>query len=280
MSKKVFLPLIALVLVGCNTSMQEFFLNPVQSVNPYSVNIEPKPIKSRTVVICRGKQCAPAKLSMSKEYIHNSLSHLLSNNNHKTALICEADAGSRVCTETYVSIPISVGVTPAHMYLDSVRLSDVAVGRKNKQIDLTLNYNVTYNGQSADCIPAKTIAYAQTVNNIILEDSGYSCKMTAIGQSSIKTLLAIDYIDLDYGFIGGYYSIGVSGPAYGGGHGYLLIRLPKDAYPLAPALTAPGNSKAQTSIKEHINFGKPESEESSHEQTPRNTNVQIFPIKQ
>ena len=32
-----------------------------------------------SVVVCRSKQCAPAKLSMSKEYIYNSLMNLLEN---------------------------------------------------------------------------------------------------------------------------------------------------------------------------------------------------------
>ena len=52
--------------------------------------------------------------------------------------------------------------------------------------------------------------------------------MTTIGSSTIKTLFAIDYIDLDYGYVGGFYSIGVSGPTYGGGNGYMMIRFPKD----------------------------------------------------
>ncbi|MBS5861316.1 hypothetical protein KID03_07775 [bacterium] len=72
-----------------------------------------------------------------------------------------------------------------------------------------------------------------------MEDAGYTCKMTAIGQSTVKTVFAIDYIDLDYGYIGGSYSVGISGPAYGGGNGYMLLRLPRNAYPLDPSLQAP-----------------------------------------
>ena len=61
-----------------------------------------------------------------------------------------------------------------------------------------------------------------------MEDNGYTCKMTTIGNTIVSTMFAIDYIDLDYGYIGGYYSIGLSGPAYGGGSGYMIIRLPND----------------------------------------------------
>jgi len=192
-----------------------------------------------SVVVCRSKQCAPSKLSMSKEYIYNSLLHLLDNNTQNKALICAADSSSHVCTEEYITLPITVGVTPANMYIDDVKITDVSASLGNKSLNLVLNYNVTYNGQSPVCKPAQSLVYVKNASNIIMEDAGYSCKMTTIGNTTIKTLFAIDYIDLDYGYIGGYYSIGLSGPAYGGDSGYMMLRLPNDAYPLAPTLTAP-----------------------------------------
>ena len=54
----------------------------------------------------------------------------------------------------------------------------------------------------------------------------------------IRVLFNVDYIDLDYGYIGGYYSIGLSGPAIGGGSGYGIIRMQENAYPLNPVLTS------------------------------------------
>lgn len=192
-----------------------------------------------SVVVCRSKQCAPAKLSMSKEYIYNSLLHLLDNNTQNKALVCTADAASHVCTEQYLSIPITVGVTPANMYIDAVKITDISASLGNQSLSLILNYDVTYNGQTPTCKPAQSLLYVKNASNILLEDGGYGCKMTTIGNTTIKTLFAIDYVDLDYGYIGGYYSIGLSGPAYGGGSGYMLLRLPNDAYPLTPALTAP-----------------------------------------
>lgn len=193
----------------------------------------------RKVVVCRQKECAPASLSMSSEYVYNSLLHLLDNNNQSKVLPCMADPKTRVCTEPYVAMLLTVGVTPAYMYINDVRISDISNAVNRKTIDLILNYNVTFNGQTPLCKPAKTLLYVKNLHNIIMEDAGYLCKMTTVGSSTIKTLFAIDYIDLDYGYIGGYYSIGVSGPAFGGGSGYMLLRLPKSAYPLAPELMEP-----------------------------------------
>ena len=225
---KKFLVLGAMFLSGCS------YFNSV-----YTRHIVQPLVKNPTsVVVCREKQCAPARLSMSREYIYNSLTQLLQNNKGTKALLCTADAASHTCTEEFLSMPIKVGITPANMYIDSVKITNVKAGKGTPKVDLYLNYNVTYNGQTPFCKPAKTTAFVESPDSIMMEDSGYSCQMTVIGNSSIRTMFAIDYIDLDYGYIGGYYSIGVSGPANGGGAGYMLIRLPINAYPLSPALTS------------------------------------------
>lgn len=226
-----------------------------------------------SIVVCRSHQCAPAKLSMSKEYVYNSLLHLFDNNNYQKALICQADPAAHTCLENYVTLPITAGITPTNAYIDSVRITDVIIGKAANKINLILNYNVTYGGQTPDCTPSKSILFAKNVNHVLLEDAGYTCKMTTVGQSTVKTVFAIDYVDLDYGYIGGYYSIGISGPAYGGGSGYMLLRMPKNAYPLAPELQAPATASRKS---RRGAFTMPSAPESSA--APNNGNVQVFPI--
>lgn len=273
-TKKSLSVLALLAVGGCNfQSTFNFLDHPFKKDGGAAYDA---PIKMpNSVVVCRSKQCAAAKLSMSREYIYNSLLHLFDNNNHKTALICAANPGSHTCTETFITMPITVGITPAYAYIDAVKITDVSVGSGTTKLGLVLNYNVTYNGQTPSCVPAKSLMYVKNVNNIILEDAGYNCKMTTIGQTTIKTLFAIDYIDLDYGFIGGYYSIGFSGPAYGGGSGYMMIRLPKDAYPLAPELRQP--ESAGRSVSSLLN-GTAAAPAVTEEKVEMNTNVQIFPL--
>lgn len=227
------------------------------------------------VVVCRSHQCAPAKLSMSKEYIYNSVLQLFDNNNYSTALICRADDQTRTCLEEYVTLPVTVGIVPTNVYIDAVKITDVIVGKKRSNLQLILNYNLTYGGQVASCTPSKSIMFIRDLDHILLEDNQYNCNMTTIGSSSVKTVLIVDYIDLDYGYIGGYYSIGLSGPAYGGGSGYMLLRFGKNAYPLSPALRAPKNDGVKdasqaTGIDSRINSA---SSSSSH-----GAGVQVFPI--
>lgn len=245
-----------------------------------STQVENPPLrKSNSIVVCRSKQCAPAKLSMSSEYIYNSLLQLFENNNHKKMLVCQANPSSKTCLENYITLPIKVGITPAYMYIDSVKITDVIINKGSNTLNLILNYNISYNGQTPDCTPAQSILYIRNINHILLEDAGYNCKMTTIGSTSVKTIFVIDYIDLDYGYIGGYYSLGLSGPAYGGGTGYMLLRLPKNAYPLSPVLSAP--KKQKTQIENNLK-AETKAEESkvpvSTTQGIGEETVQVFPI--
>ncbi len=227
-----------------------------------------------SIVVCRSHQCAPAKLSMSREYIFNSLLQLFDNNNYQRMMVCQADPLTHTCLENYITIPISVGIVPTKAYIDQVKITDVIVGKKGSSINLVLNYNLTYGGQVAECTPAKTLLFARTIDHVIMEDAGYNCKMTTVGVTNVKTVFTIDYIDLDYGYIGGHYSIGMSGPAYGGSNNYMILRLPRNAYPLSPALRAP-KTKATAAFNTGVLGKAPQASEGT---ANYNAGVQIFPL--
>ena len=108
MSRKKALSLLTVALLsvgGCrfwDRSMQDVMNDPLDKANEvesYPVrNTQMAPLATpRSIIVCRSKQCAPIKLSMSKEYIYNSLAQMMKNNNHQKALVCSADVGSRNC---------------------------------------------------------------------------------------------------------------------------------------------------------------------------------------
>lgn len=227
-----------------------------------------------SIVVCRSHQCAPAKLSMSREYIFNSLLQLFDNNNYQKVLMCQADPQAHTCLENYLTLPVTVGIVPTNAYIDHAKITDVIIGSQSTSINIIFNYNLTYGGQVAECTPSQSLLFARKINHVILEDTGYNCKMTTIGNTNVKTVFAIDYIDLDYGYIGGYYSIGLSGPAYGGGNGYMLMRLPKNAYPLSPALKAPKAQKQPQFMTGSTEIPGMEDDNSSYA-----SGVQVFPIE-
>ena len=61
-------------------------------------------------------------------------------------------------------------------------------------------------------------------NYLMIEDRYYKCNLTSSVPSTAFSLYRIDYVDLDYGIIGANYSIGLDGPAKGGGTGYVLMK--------------------------------------------------------
>lgn len=278
-SRTAFFLTTVLALSACELRYKSF--SDIINSEPLALNptVENAPMRPAPVVVCRDRQCAPAKLSMSSQYIYNSLLHLFENNNREKALVCQASPSTKTCLETFVTLPTKIGMTPSFTYIDAVKISDVILNKGSGTIGLLLNYNVTYGGQSPDCTPSQSIMYVRNSNHILMEDAGYTCKMTTVGTTNIKTVFAIDYIDLDYGYIGGYYSIGLSGPAYGGGSGYMLLRLPKNAYPLKPSLMAPKNNKKkknnETANIENINVEVEETVVGADE----DSSVKVFPIK-
>ena len=231
--------------------------NPKEAAKLYNKRVPPL----NSLIVCRDKQCAPAELSMSKEYIYNSLAHLVDNNLDTTALLCEANPQAHVCINPYLTVPAKIGVTPAYVYFDGVKFVDASATKGRTALNLALGYNLSYNGQTPTvCKPDEAMLYVKSNNDVVLNGNGFKCEMTSVGTTTIRIMFAIDYIDLDYGYIGGYYSIGLSGPAYGGGSGYGLIRLTKDARPLNPVLTT-GSTDSNTSVSPVATPVKPETKE-------------------
>ena len=228
--------------------------NPGEAARVYNKRVPPL----NSLIVCRAKQCAPAGLSMSREYIFNALAHIVDNNLDATALLCEANPQAHVCTNPYLTVPAKVGVTPAYVFFDGVKVVDASVVKGKTALNLALGYNLSYNGQTPTvCKPDTAMMYVKSNNDVVLNGNGFKCEMTSVGTTTIRVMFDIDYIDLDYGYIGGYYSIGLSGPANGGGSGYGLIRLPKDAHPLNPELmnqNEPENAAApKQSVKPQVN---------------------------
>ena len=206
-----------------------------------------------SLLVCRDKQCAPAELSASKQYIFNALAHLVDNNSDATALLCEANPQAHVCVNPYLTIPAKIGVTPGYVFFDGVKVIDASQVKGKTALNLVLGYNLSYNGQTPYvCKPDRAMLYVKDNNNIVLNGNGFGCDMTSQGVTTFRIMFNIDYIDLDYGYLGGYYSIGMSGPAYGGGSGYAMIRLPNDAHPLNPVLKAPEEVKVKEEVKKPV----------------------------
>ncbi len=184
-----------------------------------------------SIVVCRSKQCSPASANMSKEFLLNAYLNLLENNKNTSVLMCDADSVTHTCYEPFVSFNIKSGVTPATVAIDAAQIIDVGTTKGAKVLEPILDYSVYYNNVRVRCQPAPASAYVKNPNYMVISGEDFVCPFTAMGKSLMSMVLTVDYIDLDYGMIGAYYSAGVAGPAYGGGTGYVMLRFQNPVSP-------------------------------------------------
>ncbi|MCP4394788.1 MAG: hypothetical protein GY804_11075 [Alphaproteobacteria bacterium] len=179
-----------------------------------------------STMVCRNHQCTPASLNMTKGHVMNNIHKLLANNIGQDVFFCEADDISRSCLNDFIEYPMLVGATPGTMRLDRARLLDAKATNVPNKVEFVLDYNFYFNGIKAQCNPSVNVAYAKSPDYIVMEDTETTCHLTTNYSSKSSHLYTVDFIDLDYGMIGAYYSFGMSGVAYGGKGGYMIMRFP------------------------------------------------------
>ncbi|MDR0449326.1 MAG: hypothetical protein LBG89_02595 [Rickettsiales bacterium] len=185
----------------------------------------PAQFGNRPAVICRQARCSRLNDRITRTYLYNTLSNLFMLNSHSKMHICEADPFTRSCLQGGISFPASVGIANAMIKVPSATIRQVSVSTGLSQTRLALSYFVLVNGMETQCSPTTAEIVVPNQGSATLVSRNFSCDLTHDGPSNVSLLLSIDYIDLDFGILGGYYSFGMQGPAQGGGTGYALMKL-------------------------------------------------------
>ncbi|MCL2629633.1 MAG: hypothetical protein FWD33_03025 [Alphaproteobacteria bacterium] len=180
---------------------------------------------NRPAVICRQARCSRLNDRITRTYLFNTLSNLFMLNSHSKMSICEADPFTRSCLQSGISFPASVGIANALIMVPSATIRQVSVSTGLSQARLSLSYFVLVNGMEVQCASTTAEIIVPNEESATLASRNFSCNLTHDGPSNVSLLLSIDYIDLDFGILGGYYSFGMQGPAQGGGTGYALMKL-------------------------------------------------------
>lgn len=178
----------------------------------------------RPMVICRNFGCTRLNDKITRTFLFNSLVNMFMMNAHSRVYICEADPFSRDCLQSGLSFPVRAGIANALVKIPKGTISQVNVSTGLSRATINMTYEMLVNGISRVCEP--TIMDIVIPNNsaAILSNREFTCNLTSDGFSNVSLLVNIDYIDLDYGILGGYYSLGTQGPTTGGGTGYALFK--------------------------------------------------------
>ena len=178
----------------------------------------------RPTVICRDFNCTRLNNRITRTFLFNSLANMFLTNAHSRLYICEADPFSRSCLQSGITFPVRSGIANALVKIPKATISQVNLSTGLSLATATMKYEFLVNGIQRNCEP--TIMDIAVPNNsqATLTNREFSCNLTSDGMSNVSLLLNVDYIDLDYGLIGAYYSLGMQGPTMGSGSGYLVFK--------------------------------------------------------
>ena len=178
----------------------------------------------RPTVICRDFNCTRLNNRITRTFLFNSLANMLLTNAHSRLYICEADPFSRSCLQSGISFPVRSGIANAIAKIPKATISQVNLSPGLSRASANITYEMLVNGIQRVCEPTDMSISVPNNSQASLSSREFSCNFTSDGTANISMLFNIDYIDLDYGLVGGYYSVGVQGATIGGGSGYLVFK--------------------------------------------------------
>lgn len=178
----------------------------------------------RPMVICRDFGCTRLNDRITRTFLFNSIANMFMTNSHSRVYMCEADPFSRDCLQSGISFPVRAGVANAMVKIPKATVSGVNVSMGLSKATVGMTYEFLVNGIDRRCEPTVMDIVVPLNSQATLVNREFACSMTSDGMTNVSLLVNIDYIDLDYGIIGGYYSLGLQGPTIGGGTGYVLFK--------------------------------------------------------
>ena len=179
---------------------------------------------NRPMIICRNFGCTRLNDRITRTFLFNSLANMFMMNQHSRVYICEADPFSRDCLQSGISFPVRSGIANAMVKIPKATISQVGISTGLSKATVGMTYEFLVNGIDRRCEPTIMDIMVPVNSQATLSNREFACNITSDGYSNVSLLVNIDYIDLDYGIMGGYYSLGMQGPTTGGGTGYALFK--------------------------------------------------------
>jgi hypothetical protein len=198
--------------------------NIVDARNTETQKIPGASFADRPMIICRDFGCTKLNDRITRTFLFNSIANMFMMNTHSRVYVCEADPFSRSCLQSGISFPIRSGIANAMVKIPKATVSQVNVSTGLSKATVGMTYEFLVNGIDRICEPTVMDIVVPINSQATLANREFTCNLTSDGLTNVSILVNIDYIDLDYGIMGGYYSLGLQGPATGGGTGYALFK--------------------------------------------------------
>ena len=180
---------------------------------------------TKPVIVCRDFGCTRLNDRITRTFLFNSISNMFMMNAHSRLNICEADPFTRACLQSGISFPVRAGIASALVKIPRAAINNVVLSTGLSKATIGITYEFLVNGIGVRCEPTVADIVIPANTNATLTNREFICNMTTDGFTNVSLLISLDYIDLDYGLLGGYYSFGLQGPTAGGGTGYALFKM-------------------------------------------------------
>ena len=107
------------------------------------------------------------------------------------------------------------------------RFKAVGLDTAGRRVTTTFTEHSTWNGVPNVCQDGDSAVTVTSADEVTVKHANYYCNWMGIGNMASTFVMAIDYIDLDKGRMGGYWAHAVVGTGGGRGTGYAIMQFPQ-----------------------------------------------------
>lgn len=195
-------------------------LNTVRAQNFENLN-------QSSILICKDSQCVPSSDQMGHKYLVNQVNELMKNNIGKNISICEASAGNYTCSQQGLSFPVQSELIQTTVNIPTAKIIDAKALKNEPGADLILDYRLRAGDTFPQCQTSLTRIGIAHAADIKIMSPRFNCKVTETSKTTFSITYNVNYLDLDRGIIGAFYTIAANNALKGTQGGYVLMALEK-----------------------------------------------------
>ena len=186
----------------------------------------PRVDEVKAVTLCANGRCAPVGAAFPRPRVLGGVYRLLKESERAPYRICEADPDSRRCKHKSISMFIQGGPIPGVGSMKQGKVTETEISPETGEVFYTVSTSLTFIGVPLVTTSHKSRIHLASDTRIVLMEDDYYTNWMAVGNQVMSFNLAVDYINLDKGEIGGYYGWASTGIGMGKGSGYLIMDFP------------------------------------------------------
>ena len=143
----------------------------------------------------------------------------------KELVLCSANKEDKTCLDSPITFEGKTNMMSVQFRIPFIRI--LRVWPESGNVRLSLDYQIQANQYYPVCSPARSSLNFSLSDqgDFVLSSPDFDCRMTELGQTKVRMVFTIDYLNLDKGLIGATYQSLVRGDVLGGGTGYVLMHV-------------------------------------------------------